>query len=395
MDMWELKGLEIAARSKIAFADGKWLVPSQSGNGTYRVALSPEGDSCPCEDFSLRLQPCKHIHAARLVRERDYAGKSPVVVSDEAPKKPTYKQDWPAYNLAQTTEKHRLQVLLADLCSGVPSPEWNGRGQKPAPIPDVLFAMAYKVYTCLPSRRFMCDLRDAHEKGHTSCVIHYNSVCRHFETPELTPILRDLITRSSLPLRAAEVDFACDSSGFSTSRFVKWYDEKYGVTRSGHDWVKVHVMTGVKTNVVTAVEIYGRNANDCPILPGLVKTTAEHFAIREVSADKGYSSVENTEAVFQAGGTPFIAFKSSASGASGGLWERMYHFFQYRRDEFLGHYHKRSNVESTFSMIKAKFRDHVRAKTDVAMRNEALCKILCHNICCLIQAQCELVVHCS
>ena len=53
-------------------------------------------------------------------------------------------------------------------------------------------------------------------------------------------------------------------------------------------------------------------------------------------------------------------------------------------------YHQRSNVESTFSMVKAKFCDHVRSKTDVAMKNEVLCKFLCHNICCLIQSQCEL-----
>jgi hypothetical protein len=35
----------------------------------------------------------------------------------------------------------------------------------------------------------------------------------------------------------------------------------------------------------------------------------------------------------------------------------MFHCFQFNRDEFLQHYHKRSNVEPTFSMIKAKFRD--------------------------------------
>jgi transposase len=68
----------------------------------------------------------------------------------------------------------------------------------------------------------------------------------------------------------------------------------------------------------------------------------------------------------------------------------MFHYFAFNRQEFLGYYHKRSNVESTFSMIKAKFHDHVRSKTDVAMTNEVLCKILCHNICCLIQAMYEL-----
>ena len=68
----------------------------------------------------------------------------------------------------------------------------------------------------------------------------------------------------------------------------------------------------------------------------------------------------------------------------------MFHYFSFRRDDFLSHYHRRSNVESTFSMIKAKFRDHVRSKTDIAMRNEILCKVLCHNICVLIQEMFEL-----
>jgi transposase len=54
----------------------------------------------------------------------------------------------------------------------------------------------------------------------------------------------------------------------------------------------------------------------------------------------------------------------------------MFHFFSFKQDEFLAHYHKRSNVESTFGMIKRKFGDAVRSKTDVAMKNEALCKLL-------------------
>jgi hypothetical protein len=34
----------------------------------------------------------------------------------------------------------------------------------------------------------------------------------------------------------------------------------------------------------------------------------------------------------------------------------------------------------------------VRSKTDVAMKNEALCKILAHNLCCLIQPMHEFAV---
>jgi len=50
-----------------------------------------------------------------------------------------------------------------------------------------------------------------------------------------------------------------------------------------------------------------------------------------------------------------------------------------------GHGTRRSNVESTFSMIKRKFGNDVRAKTDTAMVNEVLCKLVCHNLCVLIQ----------
>jgi len=64
-----------------------------------------------------------------------------------------------------------------------------------------------------------------------------------------------LILQSSLPLKSVEQDFACDSSGFSTARFERWFDHKYGAERMRHEWVKLHIMCGVKTNIVTAVEI--------------------------------------------------------------------------------------------------------------------------------------------
>ena len=72
------------------------------------------------------------------------------------------------------------------------------------------------------------------------------------------------------------------------------------------------------------------------------------------------------------------------------MFEKAFHYFQFKRDEYMAHYHKRSNVESTFSAIKRKFGDSVRSRNDVAMVNEVLCKILCHNLCCLIQEQEEL-----
>lgn len=49
-----------------------------------------------------------------------------------------------------------------------------------------------------------------------------------------------------------------------------------------------------------------------------------------------------------------------------------------------------NHVESRFSMMKRKFGDSLRSKTDVAMVNESLCKILCHNLVVLIHEMFEL-----
>ena len=72
------------------------------------------------------------------------------------------------------------------------------------------------------------------------------------------------------------------------------------------------------------------------------------------------------------------------------IWTEMYHYFMYTREEFLTHYHKRSNVETAFSMIKTKFGDAVRSKSDIGQLNEVLCKELCHNLCVIMQAIHEL-----
>ena len=148
-------------------------------------------------------------------------------------------------------------------------------------------------------------------------------------------------------------------------------------------------MTGVLTNVVTAVEIGNKEAGDCPMFPPLVKATTVGFKIEEASADKAYGSHENYDTLEAIGAIPYIAFKINASEGNGGLWAKMYHLFCLQKDAFLRHYHQRSNVESTFSMVKRKFGDSVRSKMDIAMKNEVLAKLICHNICCVIQSAYE------
>lgn len=391
----EQRGLVIAATCKIVRKGSVWLVPSQSGKGKYTVCTDAEHPHCTCPDHETRGVECKHIFAARYTLQREFNFDGTETVTEtieitETVERKSYPQNWRAYNRAQTNEKDQFLQLLHDLCRGIPEPEQAKTGRPRLPLCDAVFAACFKVYSTVSGRRFMSDLREAQEREYIKHTPHFNSIFNYLENPALTPILRELIVETSRPLAAVEQDFAADSSGFTTSRFIRWFDHKYGVVRQQHEWVKCHIMCGIKTNVVTAVEIRDKDASDTKLLPELVDTTAATFQIREVSADKGYGSLSNYDAIAKHGATPFIAFKSIHNGAGGGLWQKMFHLFKFKRDEFLKHYHKRSNVESTFSMIKAKFGDHIRSKTDTAMVNECLCKLLCHNIVVLIHESHEL-----
>ena len=141
------------------------------------------------------------------------------------PKPPTSKQDWPRYNLAQTTEKSRFRELLFDRCQGV-EPPLPKIGRRPHCVKDASFARTYKVYAGFSRRRFDTDLADAQAAGFLSVRVPGLKVCAFVENADVTAILQALIVRSSLPLPSVETVFAPDLTGFSTSRFVRWHDEK-------------------------------------------------------------------------------------------------------------------------------------------------------------------------
>jgi transposase len=393
MDARQIKARELAERGRVVRQGDHWLVFSLSSPNKYRVTLDPP--ACTCLDFDVRQEPCKHILAVReaLAEGRDDKSpgwaKGPKEEPARSPRK-TYPQDWPAYDAAQTNEKAELMTLLADLCGCIQEPERKpGKGRPPAKVADLAFAACFKVYSTFSGRRFMTDLNDAKDRGCVTGAVSHSTVARFFESEEATPVLRNLIAWSALPLASLESVFAPDATGFSACRFDRWYDAKYGRMHQEHAWVKAHIMTGVLTNVVTAVEIHGKDANDGPILPALVKETAVGFKIVEVPADKAYGTLDNYDAIAAVGATPYIAFRRGTNGAAGGLWAEMYHRFCLQKDEFLRHYHQRSNVESTFSAVKRKFGGSVRSKGDVSMKNEVLAKFVCHNVCCLIQSAYE------
>src|ERR1051325_8131387 len=283
-----------------------------------------------------------HIYAVVITLKREYKTDGDTqTVTETLTVKQKYRQEWSAYNAAQQTEKSHFLALLYQLCSKVEEPIQT-MGRPRLPLKDVIFAVTYKTYSMMSARRFASDMRDALAKAYVSKAPSFNSVFDYLQMETLTPYLKQLISESSLPLQSIETDFAVDASGFSTTSYVRWFDVKYGNNEDWHEWIKMHVACGVKTHVVTAVELTSARTHDAPYFKPLLSQTAKAgFKMVEVSADKGYISGDNLQAVVDHGATPYIPFKTNVTGKRGSeLWKKMFHYYSFKREEFLTHYHQ-------------------------------------------------------
>ena len=302
----------------------------------------------------------------------------------------SYPQDWVAYNQAQTQEKILFLELLHDLTSQIPKQNNGRRGRPTIDIGDMIFCCCLKIYLDFSSRRTESDIKLTYDLGYIDHIPHFNSILNYLNKPELKTYLVQLIHLSALPLKDFEKTFTVDSTGFSTSMFGRWLNirscAKMDVINV-RQYMKCHIMSGTRTNVITHVEVTDYKTSDTNMFPTLIENTAEHFDMREVCADKGYMSRKNFQIVSRHGAIPFIPFKNTSISRAGGvaIWHAMYRYFKEHHDEFMQHYHQRSNVESVFSAIKRKSGDYLRTKNEIAMYNEILCKCLVHNLTCLIQ----------
>ena len=385
----EERGRQIAKRGGIRKVGARYSVPSQSvGANAPTYVVDVVEQTCTCPDYESRRASCKHQEAVMFWLAWEGAVNETGEIAISVDRK-TYSQDWPAYNKAQSTEKAQIELLLKSLCEGIEQPARKpGPGRKPVLLSDAVFGAVMKVYTTFSGRRASTDIRSCEERGHITRAPHYNTLFRTMEDAATTEVLIRLIEESAAPL--AEIEnvagqFAQDSTGFSTVTYDRWFDQKHGKLAAEHAWVKLHVMVGTATNVVTGVKV--SSEGDCPVLPELLAQTAKKFGIKEVSADKAYLSAKNLEAIDNVGAVPFIPFKSNSTGQNKSPhWRKMWATFTLKSEEFLKHYHRRSNVETTFSMIKRKFGESVRSKLPTAQTNEVLAKVLLHNLTCICHA---------
>jgi hypothetical protein len=236
------RGAILATETNVSQTERGWQVPSQSGNGTYTVTIEDGNESCTCPDHQQRECKCKHIHAVEFMKEYSTTDDGKLEVTETVTT--TYSQDWAAYNDAQRNEYRLFMELLADLCNTLSEPDHDGRGRPPKPLSNMVFACALKVYSGFSLRRFESMMEVAQERGHIDDTCSYSTVSNYMNKPEMRTLLHNLIACSSAPLSVLETEFAVDSSGFSTSRFGRYYDYKHGEEEKYRKWVKAPHLYG-------------------------------------------------------------------------------------------------------------------------------------------------------
>ena len=158
MDARQQRGQHIADTCTLVPKGSIWFVPSQNTGGSYAVRIGEHFPTCTCPDYELREMKCKHIFAVEITRNR-YLNRDgsttetkTVTITETVKKpKPTNKQKWPEYNAAQTNEKDKFQLLLADLCRGIKDESPRTKGQPRLPLAEgEQLKSRWKIACCRP-----------------------------------------------------------------------------------------------------------------------------------------------------------------------------------------------------------------------------------------------------
>lgn len=357
-----------------------WSVRSQNSPSVYTVTKKDNEFTCNCPDHILHHNECKHILAVKYS----------IAEAEVKLEHKKTNRDWSAYNLGQMKEGEYFDKLLKELSETVEQPVQKGKGRPSHLLSDKIFCAVKKVNSMKSLRRNQATFNEAESDGMIEQSLHFNTISYFLRDEKITPILHQLVRLSASPLAEIESSFSIDSSGFRTSQFNAWNGEKWGEKRS-HKFLKCHIATGNLTNIITDVivtEQEGEGTGDVNNFAPLLQNTTGFFNVKEICADGAYLSRENFAMAEELDVEPFIYFKKNTNGKAKGCpaWTNAFLKFMTQHDEFMKHYGKRNNVESTFGALKAKCGEVLKSKETVSQINELLCKVLAYNLTVLVSA---------
>lgn len=303
-------------------------------------------------------------------------------------------RDESLYNLAQENEIFIFLKYLPDAVVHVVKEDtlWVGTGRPPKDLYDVLVCLSIQHYINWSSRRSLGMIKLLCKFAKIPVEIpSWRTLCRYREREILKLYLDRLIRLTSKPLNLLENDFSTDMTGVSTKSYSTWFSLRCEKRLERREHIATHVTTSKILNSCVAIDVDCEKGKDSQYMRKHIKQISNDFLINDWCGDSMYLSRENCNAVSEAGGTPWFNPKKNTKVKQMGSrsWGLMVRTAKDNPEEFAKHYHKRSNVEATFSAKKRKFGSSVRSKLNNAKENEEHLKWIGYNFTVLSRAQYE------
>jgi len=153
---------------------------------------------------------------------------------------------------------------------------------------------------------------------------------------------------------------------------------------TSHEYVKLHAAIEMKTRAIISFHFTRTNVHEVKQLEKLLEPLYE---FGDVYADSGYLSVNNCWVIKEKGGTPFIRPKKNTTGRrnNGSAFTEMMERYNENKEEWIGKYHQRSNIEAVFSSLKRRLGGFVTSIKRHVQHIEIALKIIVYNLMILVR----------
>ena len=351
----------------------------------------------------------------QVVRERNNPSQNPSkIISKEAPEVPTVDIDnyWRNEKEYLQNEDEDLPYFISGLLNAFKADNVTIQNTPRVSAYDILFCNILRSAKQVSSYKFMPIMRDMYEKGFISTPFSANVLTRSLTSPDIRPVLEELLSLTAAPFAGIDTEYAVDSSGFTGYSYSQWCKTKYpnktftrrhsaytkAVKQEKKEaeeaarkaWLKVSIISGVRSHAVFGLDIapsYGEGTGDPSRFENVVNQALKYFTVDTVvTADKAYSTKKIYNYAEEKGFRFICDFKKNATGRTdSNAMNKAYHFWKNSPELFHELYTKRNNVESVFSTIKNKVGERIYAHTDDARYNELYCKMIAYNLMVLIR----------
>ncbi len=173
-------------------------------------------------------------------------------------------------------------------------------------------------------------------------------------------------------------DLHGDSTGFGLRKYKSWSHAKHGEV-TGHDFAKLHAIAAIGGKILSFEATPGTSGDSPEFARMMSRIPKGGYGI--VALDSAYDSYKNCELIAKSGRGPVIKPAKGHEKPRGfSARAKMLRWLRDRPDEFWQAYHKRSQAESLFSVMKERAGSVLRAKLDGTITVELFARVLCYNL---------------